>query len=173
MLINVTPGSDALLFREYCGVVGHSTMRKAAVTKDRKNRSCSVVRPFERSKPHRNSSWRQNPCLEKARKRLSRRVFIRETAKRRSRYQKSTGLGLHRAGIHTQEAIERYRERKTDVTLMDLRVPHIGGIQCHTITIRSEFPDARIIITDDVFRRCRSPARSCSRSPRVECAGHD
>ena len=46
---------------------------------------------------------------------------------------------------NTQEAIERFREQKPDVTLMDLRVPDIGGINA-MITIRSEFPDARIII---------------------------
>ena len=46
---------------------------------------------------------------------------------------------------NTQEAIERFREQKPDVTLMDLRIPDIGGINA-MIAIRSEFPDARIII---------------------------
>jgi DNA-binding NarL/FixJ family response regulator len=46
---------------------------------------------------------------------------------------------------NTQEAIERFREQKPNVTLMDLRVPDIGGINA-MIAIRSEFPDARIII---------------------------
>ena len=50
---------------------------------------------------------------------------------------------------NTQEAIERFREEKPDVTLMDLRVPDIGGINA-MITIRSEFPDARIIILTTV-----------------------
>ena len=45
----------------------------------------------------------------------------------------------------TQDAIERFREHRPDVTLMDLRIPDIGGINA-MIAIRSEFPDARIII---------------------------
>ena len=44
-----------------------------------------------------------------------------------------------------QEAIRRYREEIPDVTLMDLRLPDMSGIDA-MIAIRSEFPDARIII---------------------------
>ena len=44
-----------------------------------------------------------------------------------------------------KEAIERFRELKPDVTLMDLRLPDLNGIEA-MITIRSEFPAARIII---------------------------
>ena len=43
------------------------------------------------------------------------------------------------------EAIERFREHKPDVTLMDLRLPDMSGIEA-MMAIRSEFPDARIII---------------------------
>jgi DNA-binding NarL/FixJ family response regulator len=44
-----------------------------------------------------------------------------------------------------REAIERFREHKPDVTLMDLRLPHMSGIDA-MIAIRKEFPAARIII---------------------------
>lgn len=44
-----------------------------------------------------------------------------------------------------QEAIQRFREHKPDVTLMDLRLPDMSGIDA-MIAIRSEFPEARIII---------------------------
>jgi DNA-binding NarL/FixJ family response regulator len=44
-----------------------------------------------------------------------------------------------------QDAIQRYREKIPDVTLMDLRLPDMSGIDA-MIAIRSEFPDARIII---------------------------
>jgi DNA-binding NarL/FixJ family response regulator len=44
-----------------------------------------------------------------------------------------------------QEAIARYRELKPDVTLMDLRLPDLSGIDVVT-AIRAEFPDARIIM---------------------------
>ncbi len=43
------------------------------------------------------------------------------------------------------EAIQKYREHKPDVTLMDLRLPDLSGIDA-MIAIRAEFPDARIIM---------------------------
>lgn len=44
-----------------------------------------------------------------------------------------------------REAIESFREFKPDVTLMDLRLPDMSGIDA-AIAIRTEFPEARIII---------------------------
>jgi DNA-binding NarL/FixJ family response regulator len=44
-----------------------------------------------------------------------------------------------------REAILWVREHKPDVTLMDLRLPDMSGIDA-TISIRAEFPEARIII---------------------------
>jgi len=44
-----------------------------------------------------------------------------------------------------KQAIQRYREHEPDVTLMDLRLPDMSGIDA-MIAIRSEFPDANIII---------------------------
>lgn len=44
-----------------------------------------------------------------------------------------------------REAIQLFREHRPDVTLMDLRLPDIGGIDA-AIVIRTEFPDARIIM---------------------------
>lgn len=43
------------------------------------------------------------------------------------------------------EAIQRYRQSQPDVTLMDLRLPDLSGIEA-MIAIRTEFPEARIII---------------------------
>src|SRR5258705_2207597 len=42
-----------------------------------------------------------------------------------------------------REAIQQFREHRPDVTLMDLRLPDISGIDA-MIAIRAEFPDARI-----------------------------
>ncbi len=44
-----------------------------------------------------------------------------------------------------EEAIEKFREFKPDVTLMDLRLPGISGTEAIT-AIRAEFPDARIVV---------------------------
>lgn len=48
-------------------------------------------------------------------------------------------------GASGREAIQRFREHKPDVVLMDVRLPDMSGIDA-MITIRSEFPDARVII---------------------------
>ncbi len=44
-----------------------------------------------------------------------------------------------------QEAIRKYREAIPDVTLLDLRLPDMSGIDA-MIAIRSEFPEARIVM---------------------------
>jgi DNA-binding NarL/FixJ family response regulator len=43
------------------------------------------------------------------------------------------------------EAIQRYRQHRPDITLMDLRLPGLSGIEA-TIEICTEFPDARVIM---------------------------
>jgi DNA-binding NarL/FixJ family response regulator len=44
-----------------------------------------------------------------------------------------------------QEAIEKFRLHRPDITLMDLQMPVLNGIEA-IIGIRSQFPDARIIV---------------------------
>jgi DNA-binding NarL/FixJ family response regulator len=43
------------------------------------------------------------------------------------------------------QAAQRFREHRPDVTLMDLRLPDMSGIDA-MIAIRTEFPQARIIV---------------------------
>jgi len=47
--------------------------------------------------------------------------------------------------FNARDGIQRFREHAPDVTLMDLRLPDMSGIDA-MIAIRSEFPEARVIM---------------------------
>ena len=44
-----------------------------------------------------------------------------------------------------REALEQFRTHRSDVTLMDVQMPELNGINAIT-KIREQFPDARIIV---------------------------
>ena len=44
-----------------------------------------------------------------------------------------------------RDAIQQYRAHRPDITLLDLQMPEMNGLDALTV-IRSEFPDARIIV---------------------------
>jgi DNA-binding NarL/FixJ family response regulator len=44
-----------------------------------------------------------------------------------------------------REALDQFRQHRPDITLMDLQMPEMSGIDA-MIAIRGEFPDARIIV---------------------------
>ena len=46
---------------------------------------------------------------------------------------------------NAQEALEQFRLHRPDITLMDLQMPDVSGVEA-IISIRSEFPRARIIV---------------------------
>jgi DNA-binding NarL/FixJ family response regulator len=62
------------------------------------------------------------------------------------------------------EAIAEFKEHQPDVTLMDLQMPEMSGIEC-IIAIRSDFPNARIIVLTtypgdvEVLRALKAGAR--------------
>ena len=64
-----------------------------------------------------------------------------------------------------REAVKQFREHQPDITLMDLQMPEMNGLDA-IITIRNEFPAARVIVlttyTGDVqvMRAMQSGARA-------------
>ena len=64
-----------------------------------------------------------------------------------------------------RESVEVFREHRPDITLMDLNMPEMGGVEAIT-RIRDEFPDARVIILttydgdEDIFRGLRAGAKA-------------
>src|SRR5215469_2982851 len=44
-----------------------------------------------------------------------------------------------------REAIQQFRQHHPDITLMDLQMPEMSGLEA-MVAIRNEFPDAKIII---------------------------
>jgi len=63
-----------------------------------------------------------------------------------------------------REAIELFRKHRPDITLMDLQMPDMGGIDAMS-AIRAEFPEARIIVLTtyagdvQVFRALKAGAK--------------
>jgi two-component system NarL family response regulator len=63
------------------------------------------------------------------------------------------------------EALGLYRQTKPDVVLMDLHLPGLSGVEV-TLSIRKEFPDARVVVLttfdrdEDIYRAVQSGAKS-------------
>jgi DNA-binding NarL/FixJ family response regulator len=62
-----------------------------------------------------------------------------------------------------KEGLEEYRRHQPDITLMDLKMPDMGGVEAIR-TIRAEFPAAKIIVLstyqgdEDIFRAIEAGA---------------
>src|SRR6267142_524855 len=67
-------------------------------------------------------------------------------------------------GINGQQAIALYREHQPEVTLIDLRMPVLGGVEA-IAAIRREFPSARLVVLttydgdEDIYRSLQAGAK--------------
>ena len=52
--------------------------------------------------------------------------------------------------------IKGYREHGPDITLMDLQMPAMTGLEA-MVAIRKEFPEARVIILTTYETKCKAP----------------
>lgn len=77
----------------------------------------------------------------------------------------STDIEVAGEAATGEQAIEKYRELRPDAVLMDLHMPRKNGWEA-TEAIRSEFPDAKIIILtvrqgdEDIFRGLQAGAQA-------------
>lgn len=66
--------------------------------------------------------------------------------------------------INGRQAVELFRQHRPDITLMDLRMPEMNGVEAIT-AIRGEFPEARLIVLttydgdEDIYRALQAGAR--------------
>jgi DNA-binding NarL/FixJ family response regulator len=76
-----------------------------------------------------------------------------------------TDMELVAEATNGREALEHFRTHLPDITLMDLQMPEVGGIDAIS-AIRAEFPEARIIVLTthagdvQVSRALRAGARA-------------
>ena len=69
------------------------------------------------------------------------------------------------AASNGKEAVEFFRQHRPDITLMDLKMPVMGGVEAIQ-AIRGEFPLAKVIVLstyegdDDIFRALEAGATS-------------
>ena len=68
------------------------------------------------------------------------------------------------------EATKQFKQHRPDITLMDLQLPDMSGIEA-MIAIRQEFPEATDNRSHDLCRRRTSGACAESRRPRLPVEG--
>ena len=69
------------------------------------------------------------------------------------------------------EAVRRYAEVRPDVALVDLKMPGLDGVGV-VAQVRARYPDARLVMLDDVRHRRRHRARAPGGREGVPAQGH-
>ena len=75
-----------------------------------------------------------------------------------------TDITLVGEASNGREAIQQFRAHRPDITLMDLQMPEMNGIDA-LIAIRSEFPAANLLTSDSwLLTSCHYHPRVCNNS---------
>src|SRR5665213_1339609 len=75
------------------------------------------------------------------------------------------GMSVAGQAANGEEAVQMFREHRPDITLMDLRMPVMGGVEA-ILTIRKEFPSSAFIVLttydgdEDIHRALKAGAQS-------------
>lgn len=78
--------------------------------------------------------------------------------------EKASDIVIVGQGRNGHEAIAVFQQQQPDVTLMDLRMPEMGGVEAITV-IRSEFPNAQIMVLstydtdEEIYQGLRAGAK--------------
>ncbi|MBM0745096.1 response regulator transcription factor (plasmid) [Phormidium sp. CLA17] len=78
--------------------------------------------------------------------------------------EKASDIVIAGQGRNGHEAIAVFQQQQPDVTLMDLRMPEMGGVEAITV-IRSEFPNAQIMVLstydtdEEIYQGLRAGAK--------------
>ncbi len=74
------------------------------------------------------------------------------------------GMEVVAQASNGKEAVDLFRAHQPDITLMDLRMPELNGVEA-IAAIKSEFPDARIVVVtsydsdEDIYLALRAGAK--------------
>lgn len=74
------------------------------------------------------------------------------------------GMEVVAQASNGKEAVDLFRTHQPDITLMDLRMPELNGVEA-IAAIKSEFPDARIVVVtsydsdEDIYLALRAGAK--------------
>jgi len=75
-------------------------------------------------------------------------------------------LAWHPLRLYESARVRRFRQHRPDITLMDLQMRTMSGIDAIT-AIRAEFPEVRIVVLRTYPRRCSGDARVQGRGARI------
>jgi two-component system NarL family response regulator len=119
-------------------------LRSVPGLRGKKLESADVTRPIRGA-----ASWNANVNLHSNAMKMKIRILVAEDhlvarVGVTSIINRQPDMVVIAEAVNGQQAVERFRKHLPDVTLLDMRMPIVSGLEA-AIQIRAEFPDARLI----------------------------